>query len=148
MRMLALAAAAVLMSSSALAQTAAAPAAPAADPSDPWTWMEEAESPRALAWVEAENARSLKVLQGDPRYQGLYDEALKIVTATDRVPMPSFRGGHIDNFWQDTTHVRGLWRRTSLDSYRTGQIDWRTILDVDALARAEGKNWVYEGADW
>ena len=146
MRMLALAAAAVLMSSSALAQTAPAPT-PVADPSDPWIWMEEAESPRALSWVEAENARSLKVLQGDPRYQGLYDEALKIVTATDRVPMPSFRGGHIDNFWQDTTHVRGLWRRTSLDSYRTGRIDWRTVLDVDALAKAEDKNWVYEGAD-
>lgn len=140
MRLLAVAAAALLMTTPALAQS------PAAGEQDPHLWLEEVESPRALAWVEAQNARSLKVLQGDPRYEGLYEQALAIVTATDRVPMPSFRAGRIDNFWQDKAHVRGLWRRTSLDSYRTAQPQWETILDFDALSKAENANWVYKGA--
>ncbi len=117
------------------------------DATDPYLWLEEVEGDRAMAWVEDHNSRSLGVLQGDPRYDGLHDQALALVQARDRIPSPGFtRDGHIDNFWQDATHVRGVWRRTTLDSYRTDAPDWRTILDIDALAEAEGKNWVYKGA--
>lgn len=140
--------AALLMT--AAAASAADPAPPPVgpgEPADPYVWLEEAESERALAWVRAENERSLGVLQGDPRYQGLHDAALRILTATDRVPAPGFGQGHIDNFWQDAQHVRGLWRRTTLESYRTANPVWETIIDFDALAAAENKNWVYEGAD-
>ena len=133
--------AAVFMTTSAAAQTAPA------DANDPWIWLEEAESTRALAWVEKENARSLKLLTEDPRYQGFYEDALRIVTATDRIPMPGFGPHGVDNFWQDAVHVRGLWRRTSLESYRTSDPAWETVLDVDALAKAESANWVYEGTD-
>lgn len=144
-----LAAVAALLMTSAVA-SAADPTPPPVgpgEPADPYIWLEEAESPRALDWVKAENARSLAVLQGDPRYQGLHDDALRILTATDRVPAPGFGQGHIDNFWQDAQHVRGLWRRTTLESYRTANPVWETIIDFDALAAAENKNWVYEGAD-
>jgi prolyl oligopeptidase len=114
---------------------------------DPYVWLEEMEGARALDWARAENARSQGVLESDPRYKGLYDDALKIVTARDRIASPSFRGRQIDNFWQDRDHVRGLWRRTTLESYRTETPEWRTVLDVDALAKAENANWVYKGAD-
>lgn len=131
--------------------TAAAQEAPAATPAaeaeDPYLWLEEIHGERAMAWVQAHNEHSLGVLQGDPRYQTLYDEALGILQATDRIPSPGFApGGHIDNFWQDADHVRGIWRRTTLDSYRSGDTQWETILDFDALAEAEGENWVYKGA--
>ena len=145
----ALAAVAAVLMTSAVATAAdqTPPPVGPGEPADPYVWLEEAESPRALEWVKAENARSLGVLQGDPRYQGLHDAALRILTATDRVPAPGFGQGHIDNFWQDAQHVRGLWRRTTLESYRTANPVWETILDIDALAAAENKNWVYEGSD-
>src|SRR5690606_26105940 len=54
--------------------------------------------------------------------------------------------GSIGNFWQDAQHVRGVWRRTTLDSYRTAEPAWETVLDFDALAAAENANWVYKGA--
>ena len=125
----------------------AQPAPAASD--DPFIWLEQPESPRALDWVHRENARTLGVLQADPRYEAYYREALRIATATDRIPTPAFHGltDQIDNFWQDRTHVRGLWRRTSLKSYASANPEWRTILDVDALAAAEKANWVYHGAD-
>jgi len=134
----------------ALTMTAAAftaSAQPAPTPADPFTWMEEIEGTRALDWARAENARSLPVLQNDPRYEGLHQSALDIVNARDRIPGVSFSGdGTLGNFWQDAEHVRGLWRRTSVDSFRTADPVWETVLDVDALARAEGQNWVYKGA--
>jgi len=108
--------------------------------------MEEIEGTRALDWAKSQNARSLGVLQGDPRYADLEAKALAILNAKDRVPSVSFAGdGSLRNFWQDADHVRGLWRRTTLESYRTAEPAWETILDVDALAKAENANWVFKG---
>lgn len=114
---------------------------------DPYLWMEEIEGTRAMDWAKAQNAKSLPVLQGDKRYAALEAEALAILNAKDRVPGVSFAGdGSLRNFWQDKDHVRGLWRKTTLDSYRTAEPAWETILDVDALSKAEGANWVFKGA--
>ncbi|WP_224741820.1 hypothetical protein [Bradyrhizobium sp. 2S1] len=53
----------------------------------------------------------------------------------------------LENFWQDDTQVRGVWRRTTLESYRSQDPRWETILDVDELAVAENKNWVFKGGN-
>jgi len=120
----------------------------AAPDDDPYTWMEEIEGARALDWAKAENARSLPQLQNDSRYAGLYADALKIATAKDRIPGVGFAGdGALWDYWQDAEHVRGVWRRTSVESYRTGNPDWKTVLDIDALAKAEKANWVWKGGD-
>ena len=114
---------------------------------DPYLWMEEIEGTRAMDWAKAQNGKTLPVLQGDKRYADLEAKALAILNAKDRVPGVSFAGdGSLRNFWQDADHVRGLWRKTSLESYRTADPAWETILDVDALSKAEGANWVFKGA--
>ena len=129
-------------------QAAAAPAAPnASDAADPYIWLEDVHGAKPLAWVEAENARSLAVLKGDPRYAGFHEDALKIVNATDRIPMPEQIGETVFNFWQDPTHVRGIWRRTNPASYATATPDWETVIDLDQLAASEKKNWVWHGAN-
>lgn len=114
--------------------------------SDPYLWLEDVSSPRAMAWVEAHNARSTAVLESDPRYQEYYHEALDIAQAEDRIPYGSFIGGQIYNFWQDADHVRGIWRRSSPESYASGKPEWETVLDLDALATSEKANWVWKGA--
>ncbi len=119
-----------------------------ASASDPFLWMEDADSPKALEWVKAQNTRSLGLLQGDPRYEGLHQAALTIVNATDRLPFPDLlKGETVTNFWQDAAHVRGLWRQTTLASYRSAAPEWETLLDVDALSAAEKANWVFKGAN-
>ncbi|PTT76716.1 S9 family peptidase, partial [Pseudomonas sp. HMWF010] len=138
------------------ASHAAEPAAPATEvrtplselgKSDPYLWMEEIEGTRAMDWAKARNAKTMPVLQGDARYAGLESQALAILNAKDRVPGVSFAGdGSLRNFWQDATHVRGLWRKTTLESYRTAEPVWETILDIDALTKAENANWVFKGA--
>ena len=136
------------LTSVSMAQTApSAPAFATSEASDPYVWLEDVEGERAMAWVKDHNAHSLGVLQGDPRYEPLHQQALAIVQARDRIPSPGFtHDGHIDNFWQDAQHVRGVWRRTTLDSYKTAEPQWETVLDIDALAEAESANWVYKGS--
>tara|TARA_B100000678_G_scaffold291599_1_gene309611 strand:- start:43790 stop:45985 length:2196 start_codon:yes stop_codon:yes gene_type:complete len=125
----------------------AAPTAKAATTDDPYIWMEEVEGERALDWVRAQNERSLDRIQADPLYDELYQNALDIVNADERIPYGSVRDGEVYNFWQDETNVRGLWRKTSLESYASDSPDWETIVDFDQLAEDEGKNWVYKGAN-
>ena len=117
------------------------------DATDPHLWLEEVLGDDALEWVRAQNDRTLGELQADPRYAGFEAAALEVLTADDRIPYGSIRDGMVYNFWQDEQHVRGLWRRTSVDDYRTDEPAWQVILDVDALAEAEDANWVFKGAN-
>jgi hypothetical protein len=82
-----------------------------------------------------------------PRYETFRQQAFDILSATDRIAAPSFLGDGIGNFWQDATNPKGLWRRTTLASYRSATPEWETLIDIDALSKAEGKDWVWKGAD-
>ena len=135
----------VLTASLAVAATACATMNYA--PKDPFAFMEEVEGKQALDWVRAQNTRSLAHLEADPRFAPMREEALKIVQSRDRLATGSIREGYLYNFWQDGTNVRGLWRRSPLAAYAAGRPVWETLLDVDALSRAENANWVYKGAD-
>ena len=100
-----------------------------------------------MAWVNAENAKTLAVLKNDPNFAGLYANALKIAEAKDRIPTPEFIGGSIYNFWQDDEHVRGIWRRTTSADFASASPEWTTVLDLDAVSKSENANWVWKGAD-
>lgn len=108
--------------------------------------LEEVEGVEAMAFVRASNERALAALTGDPRYEAFRAEAFEVLSSTARIPGPSFLGNGIGNFWQDAEHPKGLWRRTTLDSYRTDAPQWETLIDVGALAEAEGVDWVWKGA--
>ena len=113
---------------------------------DPYIWLEEARSDEALDWVRAENNRTMAHMAQDPRFDELTAEALAILDAEDRIPYVSIRKDGLYNFWQDKENPKGVLRRTTLESYKTDDPEWETVLDVDALAAAEGKEWVYKGS--
>ena len=114
---------------------------------DPYLWLEDVEGDAALTWVRAQNERSLAELQADPNYAAFEAAATEALTSSERIPYGSIRDGMVYNFWQDDTHVRGLWRRTPLESYASDAPEWETILDFDKLAEEEDRNWVFKGAD-
>lgn len=123
---------------------AASPAAAYAE--DPFLWLEDIESPRSLEWVNRQNARTAAVLEGDRRYPVFLEEARAIFTAPDRIAWPDLRGGAVDNLWQDASHIQGIWRTTDPAAYAAGRPQWTTLLDLDALSKAEGRNWIFKGA--
>jgi len=116
-----------------------------ADSTDPYIWLEDMHGARAMEWVKAENAKTTAVLEKDPRWESIYNAALAMAQAQDRLPYVSYIGGELYNFWRDSVHVRGIWRKTSLESYRTASPKWTTVLDLDAVAKTENANWVFHG---
>jgi prolyl oligopeptidase len=114
---------------------------------DPYLWLEDIHGQQATNWVRAQNARSLAALQSDPSYQTDYAAILKILDATDRIPMGDLDHDYIFNFWQDAAHPKGLWRRTTIADYAKAAPHWETLLDLDQLAAGENENWVWKGAE-
>ena len=114
---------------------------------DPFEWLEDVHGEKALAWVKDQNERAMARLDGDKRFAAYKREALAIFTAKDRISYPEFRAKGVDSLWQDDGHPHGMWRQASLASYRAGRAKWTTLLDLDALSKAEGKNWFWKGAD-
>ncbi|MFF0146273.1 prolyl oligopeptidase [Amycolatopsis sulphurea] len=113
---------------------------------DPYLWLEDVTGEAALEWVRARNAETLDVLTAGERFGQLRDSIREVLDAGGRIPYVVRRGPYLYNFWQDAEHPRGLWRRTTLEQYRTAEPDWELLLDIDALADAEGENWVWKGA--
>ncbi len=112
---------------------------------DPFLWLEEIDGARALAWAEAQSRATMERLS-DARFADDHVELTRLLDRADNLPLPSRRAGLLYNVWKDAAHPRGLWRRTTLESYRTPEPAWETLLDLDALAAAENEDWVWQEA--
>ena len=113
---------------------------------DPFLWLEDVTGDAALDWVRDHNEPTVAELCDDT-FEQMRAEALEILDTDSRIPYVRRRGEHLYNFWRDGANPRGLWRRTTLESYRTDQPEWDVLIDVDALAAVDDENWVWAGAD-
>ncbi len=121
--------------------------ATADDGDDPYLWLEDVEGERALDWVRGQNDSTFAELRENELFQSLYREAFSILTADERIPEGQIIGDDFHSFWQDESAVRGHWRRTDIESFKTGQPDWEIVLSVDELADSEHENWVWQGVN-
>ncbi len=112
---------------------------------DPYLWLEDITGDDALDWVRRHNEPTLAELC-DERFEQMRTEALEVLDTDSRIPYVRRRGDWLYNFWRDAANPRGLWRRTTLDSYRTDAPDWEVVIDLDALAAHDEENWVWAGA--
>ena len=127
-------------------QPASAPSTVAAS-EDPFLWLEDIDGDRSLAWVKAQNLITATRFMDSPEFARARDRILEVLDSDARIPYPERIGDHLYNFWQDKANPRGIWRRTTLDEYRKQNPQWETLIDIDALNRAESATWVFKGAD-
>lgn len=113
---------------------------------DPYLWLEDITGDDALDWVRKQNEPTIAEFGGEP-FEQMRAEALEVLDTDARIPYVRRRGDHLYNFWRDADNPRGLWRRTTLESYRTEEPDWDVMIDVDSVADADGENWVWAGAE-
>lgn len=119
---------------------------------DPYIWLEEVESERSLSFAKSSNAQCLTAL-GDPTSSssGTYTKVLSILESNDRIAYVTKYGTNpqgevmMYNLWKDSDNPKGLWRKTTFESYKSDQPVWETVLDIDALAKQDGISWVYKG---
>ncbi len=114
---------------------------------DPYIWLEERNGAQALDWVKAQNDRARAAITGDPRFAEYFEKSLKLFEAEDVIPFGYTQGGYVYNFWQDGKNPLGIWRRATVESYKTPSPEWDVVLDIDRLAEAENTQWVFGHAD-
>ena len=135
---------ACLMAGLAIAGGASAQSAP---DDDPYAWLEDVTAERSMDWVKAHNAKTEAELAGTPEFTQMETAIRAIMDSDAKIPGVQKIGPYYYNFWKDKQHERGLWRRTTLAEYRKADPKWDTVIDLDALNKAEGENWVWHGAD-
>ncbi|MGH1564663.1 prolyl oligopeptidase family serine peptidase [Mumia sp. DW29H23] len=113
---------------------------------DPYLWLEDVDGEKALDWVRARNAETAGALEASDEFRATEKQILEVLDSDAKIPPIAKAGDWYYNFWRDAQHVRGIWRRTTLASYRTDSPEWDVLLDLDALAEEEGENWVWHGA--
>ncbi len=132
----------------AAAALSVAAAAAFAQADDPYLWLEEIEGAKPLATVKQWNAATEAALEKVPGFEAHRQRALQLLNDPNNIAMPDeVMGDLVSNHWVDAEHKRGLWRVSPLAAYLAGKPEWRTLIDVDALGKAEGKSWVWHGAD-
>jgi prolyl oligopeptidase len=130
----------------ALAVPAMSQTPPAATVPDPYLWLEDVQGERALAWVRERNAATEAQLMARPGFEARRTAIREVLDSRAQIPTVKRRGDWLYNLWRDAANPRGLWRRSTLAEYRKPEPAWETVLDVDALGKAEGENWVWSGA--
>ncbi len=119
-----------------------------AQAADPYLWLEEIEGAKPLETVKTWNAATQATLEKIPGFEARRQRALELLNDPNNIAMPDdVMGDLVANHWVDANHKRGLWRVSPLNAYLAGKPEWRTLIDVDALGKAEGKSWVWHGAD-
>lgn len=115
---------------------------------DPYFWLEEVEGAEPLVWVAAHNEKTISALRAHPSFDAIYQKNLEIYNSDERMTDVRICGDYVYDLLQDETHERGIWRRSSLDSYVHGRPEWEVLLNLDNLAKSEGKNWAFGGAQF
>ena len=128
-----------------LVGAAAAAPAPKADPN---LYLEQVDGARALTTVKRWNAKTRAELEQQPGFAEYRKRALGLLATNLKIAEPDqVLGDKVLNFWQDEQHPRGIWRVSPLAAFAAGKPQWRTLLDVDAMSKADNKKWVFKGAD-
>lgn len=112
---------------------------------DPFLWLEDIDGERALTWVRAQNERTKKRLTAHPEFENFLSHARSALDAPTRIPKVKAHGAYLYNLWRDAKNVRGLYRRATVQALKQPKPAWETVLDIDALSKAEGKPWVFKG---
>ena len=131
-----------LLSSGVAGNAVAADEAP-----DRHAWLEDVTGDKPLAWVKEQNAKAEARLAQSAQFKQTEAGIREVLDSDARIPGVEKIGDYYYNFWKDKQHERGVWRRTTLVEYRKAEPLWETVLDLDALNKAEGENWVWHGAN-
>ena len=119
-----------------------------ATPDDPYLWLEEVDRRRApgLGPRPQRRDRSPTLAAGGRLRRAARPRSARCSTPTTGSPTSAGAASTSTTSGRTRRNPRGLWRRTTLDEYRADEPDWEVLLDLDALAAAEGENWVWQGA--
>jgi prolyl oligopeptidase len=109
------------------------------------SWLETIQSPRVNRWVRNHNKRTTRTLTQTKSYAKIKRELYCASLRESKISFADYdRHNEFHDFFSDEAHPRGQWRKTSLKEYLKPNPKWDIVLDVDKLAKAEGKDWILD----
>lgn len=114
---------------------------------DPYLWLESIDGEKALDWVRKANLSTSKKLADDPLYAEIYADTLAALNSKDKLPEIEIMGEWVYYLKKDQKNPRGVYLRTGLADFKTGQAKWQTVIDIDALSAKDDIKWVFHGLD-
>ncbi|WP_144112682.1 prolyl oligopeptidase family serine peptidase [Paraburkholderia sp. BCC1886] len=109
---------------------------------DPFLSLEALDDPKALAWVEQQNARTRAAWCASAEFTSLKQTLAQAYLPRERPVIPDRWQDWAYDVWHDERNPRGIWRRTTWAAWRSGAPVWQNLLDFDALGAAENTPWV------
>lgn len=109
--------------------------------------LKEINGQAAQRWVRRQNKITHRALDKTATFRKLFKEceSLNKNDHSDNIIWDA------DNFYQrlytDKTHSKGLLQQTTKESFFSDQPEWETLLDIDAFATAEKKEWEFNNID-
>jgi prolyl oligopeptidase len=98
-------------------------------------WLEPAKDEKALAWVRAQNERTITYLRRHANYDQNHAQALAaVLDGRGGFDDVGISGGFVYEIHRTSATPRGVLRRAPAETYFTGAPVWDDLLDVDALA--------------
>lgn len=113
---------------------------------DPYLYLEDVKDPKAVAWSDAQTAKAVDYIKSAPVYAEMHKEVCDILGREETEKFAAIRKDNFAYYFEcNAKHPLGVLMRMPADDYLNGRSNWETVLDVDALAKAEGINWSYGG---
>jgi len=122
-------------------QPAAAQSAPTADK---YAWLEDQHAPAAVAWAKTHRDVAMAELSSKPEFPAVLGELRERLATSAPFPTLFLLGDHFVRLTRDTDHPAGL-LQTAPNTAGGAALQWRTVLDVGALNKAEGANYTLGG---
>ena len=113
---------------------------------DPYLWLEEVKGEAALAWVAEQNKKTFTNLNQYSAFDNIYQKNLEIYNSELNRSQFSLHNHYLYTIKQNDEHERGIWQRTSMESYLNSKPVWEKLLDIDSLSEAESENLYFKGA--
>jgi prolyl oligopeptidase len=132
----------------ALCAAASAAAAPIAEQPDKFAWLEGQHDPAAVAWATERTNQALAELRAKPMAAAVEQELRDALKSNAPPAHYELLGERVGRFMRDESHPLGLLQTAPRGADGGVGGPWRTVLDVGALDKKEGKNYQLMGMDF
>ena len=102
---------------------------------DPFDYLENHDL--AKDWITERNQSCRAELESDPRFESMRQAIKEFAQASQQIPYFSQHGEWLYHFCQSKSQPRGVYRRTSFESYCSAEAEWQLVFDLDVLAQQE-----------
>ncbi|MBM5570754.1 MULTISPECIES: prolyl oligopeptidase family serine peptidase [Deefgea] len=112
-------------------------------PLDSFLFLENYQ--QATKWIAKHNQHCRIALERDPRFDRMRIAIANYAQNNQQIPYFAQYGEWLYHFFQSESQPRGVYRRTTYESYCSAETEWFVVFDLDALALQEEVDWYLAG---